>query len=44
MYGKGGFGMLVRVRTKGGEPPVLRVLWMKENGTWRITAYDIELP
>jgi len=28
----------------GGEPAVLRMLWMKENGAWRITAYDVEAP
>ncbi len=42
-YGKA-FGMTVRFKTQGGEAPVLRVLWLKENDTWRIAAYDVELP
>jgi hypothetical protein len=42
-YGKG-FAVTVRVRTRGGEPPVLRLLWTRENGAWRITAYDVEVP
>jgi hypothetical protein len=38
------FGMNVRFKTLGGEPPVFRALWMKEDGEWRITAYDVERP
>jgi hypothetical protein len=36
--------MTVRFRTRAGDPPVLRTLWLKEAGAWRITAYDVELP
>ncbi len=42
-YGKG-FGMNVRFHTRGGDSPVLRTLWARENNAWRITAYDIEVP
>jgi hypothetical protein len=42
-YGRG-FGMTTRFRTKSGDAPVLRVLWRKEGGTWRIRAYDIDVP
>ena len=42
-YGTG-FAMTVRFRTRAGDPPVLRTLWLKESGAWRITAYDVELP
>jgi hypothetical protein len=42
-YGKA-FGMNVRFKTGGGDAPVLRALWLKENGLWRIAAYDIEVP
>ena len=38
------FGMNVRVRAAGSEAPVLRLLWLKENGNWRIVAYDVEVP
>jgi hypothetical protein len=38
------FGMNVRVQAAGGEAPVLRLLWLKENGKWRIAAYDVEAP
>jgi len=38
------FGMTLRFRTQGGDAPVLRLLWRKEDGAWRISAYDIELP
>jgi hypothetical protein len=34
----------VRVRARGGDPPVLRAMWMKEGGAWRITVYGIEVP
>lgn len=42
-YGEG-FAMTVRFKTRGGDTPVLRVLWRKENGAWRITSYDVEMP
>lgn len=42
-YG-GAFEMTVRVRTRAGDPPVLRTMWVKEAGLWRITVYAIELP
>jgi hypothetical protein len=42
-YGKA-FGMNVRFWTAASEAPVLRLLWRNENGAWRITSYDIELP
>jgi hypothetical protein len=38
------FGMNLRMRSRGGETPVLRMLWIKENGAWRIAAYDVEFP
>ena len=38
------FGMTVRFKTMSGEPPVLRLLWRKENGTFRITSYGVEMP
>jgi hypothetical protein len=38
------FGMTFRFRTQAGDAPVLRLLWRKEEGTWRITSYDVELP
>ena len=42
-YGQA-FGMTFRFRTQGGDAPVLRLLWRKEENTWRITSYDVELP
>src|SRR5262249_7673606 len=42
-YGKG-FGMTIRLRTQGGEAPVLRTLWTREQDAWRITAFDLEVP
>ena len=42
-YGKA-FGMNVHLKTRDGEAPVLRTLWMKKNDLWRIAAYDIEVP
>ncbi len=42
-YGDG-FGMTVRFKTRGGDPPVLRLLWRKENNAWRVTSYSIEMP
>jgi hypothetical protein len=42
-YGKA-FGMAVRLKTRSGDAPVLRLLWRNENGAWRITSYQVELP
>ncbi|HEX2457717.1 MAG TPA: hypothetical protein VHI99_28730 [Vicinamibacterales bacterium] len=42
-YGEA-FGMTLRFRTQGGDAPVLRLLWRKEDGTWRVTSYDVEVP
>jgi hypothetical protein len=42
-YGKY-FGMSFRMRTQGGEAPVMRTLWMKEGDSWRIQVYDVEVP
>jgi len=42
-YGKG-FGMTMRFKTQSGDAPVFRLLWRRENGAWRITAYTVELP
>jgi hypothetical protein len=38
------FGMATRIRTRSGETPVLRMLWLKEADAWRITIYGIETP
>ncbi|HEX7780999.1 MAG TPA: hypothetical protein VF424_17245, partial [Vicinamibacterales bacterium] len=38
------FGTTVRFKTRAGDAPVLRLLWRNEAGTWRITAYGVELP
>ena len=38
------FGMNVRFLTGAGEGPVMRTLWQKDAGEWRITAYHIEYP
>ena len=38
------FGMNIRFRTATGEAPTLRALWAKDNGNWRITAFDVEVP
>ena len=43
VYGNA-FGMNVRFRLKGGEAPVLRTIWKKEDGAWRIVVYDVETP
>jgi hypothetical protein len=40
-YGNG-FGMIIRFRTKSGDAPVLRLLWVKENDAWRIAVYNVE--
>ena len=42
-YGRG-FVAAVRFRSAGGDSPVLRLLWMKEQGAWKITSYDVDLP
>ncbi len=42
-YGEA-FSMTFRFLTQGGEGAVLRLLWRREQGTWRVTAYDVELP
>jgi hypothetical protein len=42
-YGEA-FGMTFRFRTQDGETPVLRLLWRKEEGSWRVTAFDVESP
>jgi hypothetical protein len=36
--------MTVRVRTRAEDPPVLRTIWVKDGGAWRITVYAIEVP
>lgn len=43
VYGNA-FGMAVRVRTRSGEAPVVRMLWRKDADAWRITAYDVVTP
>lgn len=42
-YGEA-FGMTFRFRTQGGEAPILRLLWRKEEDTWRVRAYDVVVP
>ena len=42
-YGQA-FGMTFRFRTQSGDAPVLRLLWRREDGNWRVTAYEVELP
>ena len=42
-YGKAS-GTTIRFKTRAGEAPILRLLWHKEDGRWRITSYGIELP
>ena len=42
-YGQA-FGMTFRFRTQAGDAPVLRLLWRKEDNTWRITSFDVVLP
>jgi hypothetical protein len=36
--------LLFRLRTESGEGPVLRTLWHREDGAWRIMSYDVESP
>ena len=38
------FGMSVRFLTRGDDSAVLRLLWRREDGAWRIRSYDIEVP
>ena len=39
------FGMNLRFRsTTGDDTGVLRLVWLKEDGAWRISAYDVEQP
>ena len=42
-YGNG-FGMNVRFKTPNGDAPVLRLLWRRENGAWRVSSYMVDLP
>lgn len=42
-YGRG-FGLNLRFRTLSGEAPVLRLLWLKDSGRWKIAGYDVESP
>ena len=42
-YGKA-FGLSFRFQTGSGDAPVLRMIWVKEDGAWRIAAYDVEQP
>jgi hypothetical protein len=42
-YGQA-FGVALRFRTKGGEAPVLRLLWLKDGDVWRIAAFDVLMP
>jgi hypothetical protein len=42
-YGQA-FGMTFRFRTQGGDAPVLRLLWRKEDNAWRVRSYDVEVP
>ena len=42
-YG-GAYGASFHFRTENGETPVLRTLWVREEGEWKIAAYDIEEP
>jgi hypothetical protein len=38
------YAISFRLQSEGGDAPVFRALWLKENGAWRITAYDVEVP
>ncbi len=42
-YGQA-YGLTVRFRIEGGDAPVLRLLWRRHNGAWRITSYGVEVP
>lgn len=41
-----GEGYVTAMRFKGGgvDAAVLRLLWMKQQGAWKITSYELELP
>jgi hypothetical protein len=36
--------LTIRFKTRGGNAPILRTLWRKENGAWRIAVFDVESP
>jgi hypothetical protein len=38
------FGMNVRFLTGAGEGPVMRTIWQRDAGQWRIASYHIEYP
>ena len=38
------FAVSLGFRTNGEGAPVLRLLWRKEEGVWRITSYEVEVP
>jgi hypothetical protein len=38
------YGTIVHFRSGGDDGPVLRLLWRREAGAWKITAYGIERP
>jgi hypothetical protein len=42
-YGKV-FGLALRFKTKAGEAPVLRSLWVKNASGWRLISFDVEMP
>ena len=42
-YGQA-YGMYLCFHTRSGETPVLRMLWIRENGVWRISVYGVEYP
>jgi hypothetical protein len=42
-YGQA-YATLIRFHTRGGEAPVLRLLWLKEGDVWKIAAYDVVTP
>lgn len=42
-YGEG-YSLMFRFSTQAGDAPVLRTLWRRDNDTWRITSYTVEMP
>ena len=42
-YGRG-FAMTAQFHTQAGDAPVIRMIWLNDNGTWRITAFDVQYP
>jgi hypothetical protein len=42
-YGQA-FVSILRFRTSGGEAAVLRLLWRKDQGAWKITSYAVDTP